>query len=197
MKPKEIEAIESYLKTENNHWNKFALEMLCEVMQLGNFEKAETPLFLFDRSLRIFALQWETPLKAVDTFEAEVSKAQLNLLQKAFIYEWVYKYVRLTDFDEIDLNEIKALLKSQTEKNRKEIQLTQSTQPLTVNIRATLKKMMQKEIEQLPKTLEKLDAVQRLNLICKLLPYVLPRVESVAQNKGEPDEFKVKQWNEK
>ena len=30
MKTKEIESLESYFKTENEHWNGYAFEMLCE-----------------------------------------------------------------------------------------------------------------------------------------------------------------------
>ena len=68
--------------------------------------------------------------------------------------------------------------------------------PLTGNIRDTLKQMMQTELEQLPSTLKELDPVQRLNVLCKLMPYVLPKTESVKANFGEPDEFKIKRWHD-
>ena len=48
---------------------------------------------------------------------------------------------------------------------------------------------MQKELEQLPETLKELDPVQRLNILCKLMPYVLPKTESVKHNFGEPVSF--------
>ena len=32
MKTKEIEALESYFKTENYHWNGYAFKILCEVL---------------------------------------------------------------------------------------------------------------------------------------------------------------------
>mgnify|MGYP003392190820 FL=1 len=47
--------------------------------------------------------------------------------------------------------------------------------------------MMQKEIESLPDTLKELEPVQRLNILCKLIPYVLPKVESVTHTQGEPE----------
>ena len=46
---------------------------------------------------------------------------------------------------------------------------------------------MQKELEQLPETLKELDPVQRLNILCKLMPYVLPKTESVKHTLGEPE----------
>jgi hypothetical protein len=185
MKTKEIEALESYFKTENEHWNGYAFKMLCEVLQKGNFENTETPLQLLDKAANIFAEYRETPLKAVQTFASETEK--LNPDQRLFVYEWVYKYVRDTEFDEIDLTEVNALLKSQTERLKKDKPKVEYNKPLTGNIRDTLKELMKKELEQLPDTLEKLDPAQRLNILCKLIPYVLPKVESVTHMLGEPD----------
>jgi hypothetical protein len=94
MKAKEIEALESYFKTENEYWNGYTREILCEVLQQGNFENPETPLQLFSNSIDIFTEQHETPLKAVQEFAAETDKQKLTPAQKLFVYEWVYKYVK-------------------------------------------------------------------------------------------------------
>ena len=187
MKTKEIESLESYFKTENEHWNGFAFEMLCEVLKQGNFENPETPLQLFDKAVNIFTEQHETPLKAVQEFAALPDKASLNTAQKLFVYEWVYKYVRVSDFGELDLTEVKDLLKSQTERLKNDKPQVKYNKPLTGNIRDTLKELMQKELEQLPDTLKELEPVQRLNILCKLIPYVLPKVESVTHKLGEPE----------
>ena len=62
-------------------------------------------------------------------------------------------------------------------------------QVLTSNLRETLKTIMQKEIEKLPETLEALDPKERLNVVCKLMPYVFPKVETVHPKEGEPLQF--------
>ena len=62
-------------------------------------------------------------------------------------------------------------------------------QVLTNNLRETLKTIMQKEIERLPETLEALDPKERLNVVCKLMPYVFPKVETVHPKEGEPLQF--------
>ena len=170
--------------------------MLCEVLKQGNFENPETPLQLFNKAVNIFTEQHETPLKAVQEFAALTDKASLNTAQKLFVYEWVYKYVRVSDFGELDLTEVKDLLKSQTERLKNDKPQVEYNKPLTGNIRDTLKDLMQKELEQLPETLKELDPVQRLNILCKLMPYVLPKTESVKHNFGEPDEFKIKRWHD-
>jgi len=53
------------------------------------------------------------------------------------------------------------------------------TQILTNDLRDKLKSIMQKEIEKLPETLEALEPKERINILCKLMPFVFPKVESV------------------
>jgi hypothetical protein len=197
MKTKEIESLESYFKTENEHWNGFAFEMLCEVIQKGSFANPETPLQLFSKAVDIFTEHFKTPLKAVELFSAETDKQKLDTNQKLFVFDWVLKYVKYSEFEKADTNEIKELLKSQTERLIAEMNKQHEyDKPLTGSIRDTLKEMVQKELEQLPDTLKELEPVQRLNIVCKLIPYVLPKVESVTHKLGEPDEFKIKRWHD-
>lgn len=68
-------------------------------------------------------------------------------------------------------------------------------QTITKNLRGTLKDLMQKELEALPETLKELDPLQRLNILCKLMPFVLPKIESVNHKQGEPDEFILEVYN--
>ena len=199
MNTKEVQALESYFKTENEHWNGYAFEMLCEVLQKGNFDNPETPLKLFSKSIEIFTEHFETPLKAVQLFEAETDEKKIKTVQKLFVFEWVFKYVRRSDFSDENLNfdEIEPLLKSQTERLKVEVnKQPEYNKPLVGSIRDTLKELMQKELEQLPETLKDLEPVQRLNVLCKLMPYVMPKTESVKHNLGEPDEFKIKRWHD-
>ena len=66
---------------------------------------------------------------------------------------------------------------------------TTNAEILTTDLRKTLKEMLQNEIEQLPETLKQLDTIQRLNILCKLMPFVLPKIESVSHAQGEPNEW--------
>lgn len=59
-------------------------------------------------------------------------------------------------------------------------------QILTNDLRETLKGIMQKEIQKLPETLEGLDPKERVNLLCKLMPFVFPKVEAISSKEGEP-----------
>ncbi len=56
----------------------------------------------------------------------------------------------------------------------------------TTDLRKTLKEIMQKEFEQLPETLKKLEPKERLNILCKLMPFAFPKIEAVHSTDGEP-----------
>jgi len=62
-------------------------------------------------------------------------------------------------------------------------------QVLTRGLRDTLKAIMQNEIEKLPETLAELEAKERINIVCKLMPYVFPKVQQVHPKEGEPFSF--------
>lgn len=59
-------------------------------------------------------------------------------------------------------------------------------QTLTTELRDILKTIMQKEIEKLPETLEQIEPKERVNVICKLMPFVFPKVNTVSATEGEP-----------
>jgi len=188
MNTKDTETLESYFKTENEHWNGYAFKMICEVLKRRNFESIETPLQLFSSAIDIFTAQYETPLKAVQTFETETDKEKLSPVQKLFVFEWVWRYVKDSSFEKADIKDIVGLLKSETERLKSEVsKQPEYNKPLTTNIRDMLKELIQKELGQLPETLKGLEPVQRLNILCKLIPYVLPKVESITHDLGEPD----------
>jgi hypothetical protein len=60
---------------------------------------------------------------------------------------------------------------------------------LTFDLRDTLKAIIQKEIEKLPEHLEALEPRERLNVLCKLMPFVFPKVDAISPTQGEPLQF--------
>lgn len=62
-------------------------------------------------------------------------------------------------------------------------------QVLTMNLREILKGIVRSEMEQIPELLEELEPRERLNVICKLMPFVFPKVQNVSHNNGEPFSF--------
>jgi hypothetical protein len=63
---------------------------------------------------------------------------------------------------------------------------TEIVAPTTKGLHGRLKEIVQKEIEQLPTLLEQLEPKERVRTVLALLPYVTPKIETVATDFGEP-----------
>ena len=67
------------------------------------------------------------------------------------------------------------------------MQMTDEQAPkLTSDLRTTLKLIVEKELNQLNETMAAFTPNKRLEVLLKLLPFVLPKVASVEMTKGEP-----------
>ena len=62
---------------------------------------------------------------------------------------------------------------------------------ITKDLRNQLKELVKSELEQLPEYLNDMEPKERLDILLKLMPFVLPKVKGVNHSLGEPDEF----WN--
>jgi hypothetical protein len=60
---------------------------------------------------------------------------------------------------------------------------------LTKELRAVLKDVLFNEIESLPIHLQSLQIKDRLDLVVKLLPYAIPRIEAASYKIGEPNDW--------
>ena len=57
---------------------------------------------------------------------------------------------------------------------------------LTKELRKVLKDLLYDEMQLLPDHLSKLEPKDRLDLLVKLIPYVLHKIEAVTMKEGEP-----------
>lgn len=62
-------------------------------------------------------------------------------------------------------------------------------QTIYSELRETIKKIMRQEIEEIPEGLKELEPRERLYILCKLMPYVFPKVKTVSHSSGEPFNF--------
>ncbi len=67
---------------------------------------------------------------------------------------------------------------------------------LTSEMREVLKTILEKEIDTLPNQLEKLEPKERLEIVVKLLPYVIPRITEI-EMKVENKQPTFVSWNGK
>lgn len=57
---------------------------------------------------------------------------------------------------------------------------------LTAELRQLLKNTLAGELEQIPKLLSELPARERLDMLVRLLPFIVPKMDAAAWHVGEP-----------
>ena len=60
---------------------------------------------------------------------------------------------------------------------------------MTKELRSILKDMMYQEIENIQDNLDQLNPKERLELLIKLMPFVLPKTTSIPHTSNEPLDF--------
>jgi len=62
---------------------------------------------------------------------------------------------------------------------------------LTTEIRSVLKDIIYYEIDTIEERLLQLEPKERIELVIKLIPYVLPKIEQVNYYNGEPSDWSI------
>ena len=60
---------------------------------------------------------------------------------------------------------------------------------LTKELRTVLKDFMYNELQALPDHLNKLEPKERIEILIKMMPYILPKIQLVTDDRGEPTDF--------
>lgn len=180
---KDPETLDSYLANENPHWSAYAYKLHGKAVESGLFEKTETPVQVVSNSVELLRTQLDAPAKAVEEVLALTAKAELTAPQQLFVLKGLDGYLEITEFDEGDFATVQELLQSHAKRLYREVN---PPKPLVKNIREQLKELVQTELKTLPNTLKDLEPEKRLAILCKLLPFALPKVDSIAADSWEP-----------
>lgn len=179
-----LKNVQQIFQTENRHYNKYAFALFNDALIEDLFEAPAFPVMFFDKSVRLFSEEWQNPLVTFTKFSQELEE-HTSLKERLFIVKWLIKYIDETMFDDIELDKILALLKTYKKRIETEIVSEIPAKLLVKDLREKLKTIMKEELNQLPEQLSKLDTQQRLNILCKLMPHVLPKVDSIRADKDE------------
>ncbi|HRH71332.1 MAG TPA: hypothetical protein PLB89_17655 [Flavobacteriales bacterium] len=177
MSKRKTGAAEAAIHTNNEHWNGYALAFLCKVKEGGKFPDVDKAMDLYCDVLGIIQDHHDKPLKGDRAAEALLAKAGMNEEQCVEINLAAYTYLKGSEFD-VDLSVGIALLKGRTK--------AKEAEPWTKGTREGLQELVRRELAELPETLKALDPKDRIATLCKLLPYVFPKLNNVEGKDEQP-----------
>jgi hypothetical protein len=199
-KQKAVQPLESFYQTENEWHNSKVVSLIAEARKESLFEDLAQAVRLWNFGLEAFQENPEAPLQVAEALNKEFKKVGLDEAQGLFILQKVSQYLKHSTFEEEGISDetkkrFLTIFTAEVENRKAQIIELKPQKPLVKNLRATLKEWVQQELEKLPETLEQVDPERRVNLLCKFLPFVLPRVESVHSEQDEDD--KSETWGVK
>lgn len=111
----DLEAIETYFTTGNEHRDKYCFQIYKEAEQEQIFESPLTPLWLINKIVSDCYESRKKPVQAVKKVYKVIEDKGLNYKQKCFVYDHVIKILDSTTWKdengkEVSLNQIKELL---------------------------------------------------------------------------------------
>ena len=117
----DLEKIEAYFTTENEHYNDFTLDIYNEAKENNLFTDIKTPLWIFDIATGEFYKSRNKPLQVLNELKETFTKEKLNNEQQTFILEHLIDYFKNTVYTddesktEISLSKVEKLLKKELE----------------------------------------------------------------------------------
>lgn len=177
MSKRKTGAAEAAIHTNNEHWNGYALAFLCKAKEGGKFPDLDKAMDLYGDVLAMIQHYHDQPLRGDREAEAMLEKAGMNKEQRLEINLAAYTYLKGSEFD-VDLSVGIALLKGRTK--------AKEAEPWTKGTREGLQELVRRELADLPETLKALDPKDRIATLCKLLPYVFPKLNNVEGKDEQP-----------
>lgn len=192
-KQKATPDVEQYLNFGSEHDREQAMKIWLEAVETGVFADAATPLKAFVELRKDFLKVSDQPARVIPIFEQHTNG--MKGAEKLFIARKVLYYFEHTVFDEGEANETDTTLTGITKPldayiGRLRREAGEAKNDLkTGDLRQILKDIFRQEMERLPEYLQSLETKDRVNVLCKMLPFVLPKVESVHFEEGEQFSF--------
>lgn len=185
--------VEQYLNFGSEHDNKHALSVWLEAIKTGTFPDPATPLKVFVDLRNALVQVSGEPAKVISIFEQHTNGMKED--ERLFIARHLLNYFEHTVFDENGDNEpetyltgISKLLDALTARLSREAGIT-NEDPKTGDLRRLLKETVKQEMEKLPEYLQNLEVKDRVNVLCKLMQFALPKVQAVHLTEGEAWDF--------
>jgi len=193
MKKKDTPDVEQYLNFGSENENKHALEVWLEAIKSGTFSDPATPLKVFVELRNALLRVSDQPAKVIPVFEQHTNGMKGS--EKLFVARHLHYYFEQTVFSKGENDEAETYLTGISKpldalltRLDREAGITDDD-PKTDDLRRMLKDIFRAEMKRLPEYLQSLEPKERLNFLCKMLPFALPRIESVHFEEGEQFSF--------
>lgn len=163
----------------SEHDNSFTLNLYLDAIKTGIFSEPETAVRIYAHLRDALVSLAEHPEKVITEFDRHTG--ELTVDQKLFLADNLDTYFRRTVFGEEEnyLDKVSKPLAAYLDRLKIESGRKQIT---SGDLRQTLQELFQKEIANLPAYFEQLTPKERMNFLCKLMPFIMSR--------AEPDEKK-------
>lgn len=191
--------LESYYQTDNDWHNEHIIKLIASIREKGLFTDVLPALELYNFALEGFLKEVKAPLKVIEAVEQAAHKLKLEAGQVLYILEEITAYIDRTDWEtdgieDQDRDNFVKLFKAEIVYRKNLLNKDIPPKPEVKNLRQDLKAILQNELQNLPEYLERLEPKDKLNFICKLMPFVLPKVLSIQAEKGESKFEEMSFW---
>lgn len=187
----EFTTLDSYHQTECEWHNENIIDLVTKIKETNLFIDLKPVLDIYNMGINTFKKHPEVPLKVIDAINTEVKKENYSIEQVVFLLESIMSFIQYSDWDqeevdEVDLDRFLRLFKAEISSKKEVLEGDKQPEPEVRNLRKSLKTVLQNELQNMQEHLEGLDPSDRLNFICKLMPFVMPKVHSIHSETGEP-----------
>lgn len=181
MKTKKVKkSIKHYYQTDNDWHNKKVIDLIADIKENGNFESLFEPLEFHNMGVNNFPQYAIEPLSYIEQLEIHAAKFKFDEKQVYFLLSAISNYIQFTDWEEDGVedesqSQFIKIFEADIKRKEKDLAKLIPTKPEINNLRDSLKEVIYKQLEELPQHLEGMTPKERYNVICKLMPFVLPR----------------------
>lgn len=159
----------------NPHFNRFALRFLTSAKEGGLFSDLDKAMELYSDLIEIVHFYHDRPLEGDAFMEEYLAKAGMDDAQRQKLYAGALTYLKGSEFD-VDVSASIELMKPRAKEPDAPV--------WAEDARKGLRDLVSRELAELPETMAKLDPKDRVAMLCKLLPYTMPKQPDV---EGKPE----------
>jgi len=174
--------IEKYYQTKNEWHNDHIVDLIADAIKEGfTREELEPTILVYNETLNLFEANPHSPLKVIENLNKTFEKLGFGHEKQYFCLYQAYEFLRRSNYDEDKIDpeiqgQFETVFKAYIDQlhDKPKVQ-TSSSKPIA----QTLKLIATQELEKLPELLEGLTPKDRISFLMKILPYSVPKIDSV------------------